>query len=75
MGKRLHLLRWSRLDIWNVVRKYSRRMTTFNVGHMKALKISGGWTLRQNKNQMVETKPLRSILMEKQIQTMHHVHI
>lgn len=48
---------WSRPDIWNSVRKYSRRMKNSNDGHIKVLntvikycvdiKIRG-WTLRPN---------------------------
>ena len=37
VGKMLHLMRWSRPDIWNAVRELSRRMVKSNYDHMKAM--------------------------------------
>ena len=38
VGKLLHLMRWSRPEIWNSVREVSRRMQMANEDHMKAMK-------------------------------------
>ena len=37
VGKMLHLMRWSRPNIWNSVRELSRRMVNCNQDHMKAI--------------------------------------
>ena len=37
VGKMLHLMRWTRPDIWNAVRELSRRMVNSNLDHMKAM--------------------------------------
>ena len=37
VGKMLHLMRWSRPDIWNSVRELSRRIVNSNYNHMKAM--------------------------------------
>lgn len=37
VGKLLHLMRWSRPDIRNIVRECSRRMTACNKNHMKSM--------------------------------------
>ena len=36
VGKALHMMRWSRPEIWNAVRETSRRMSKANPAHMKA---------------------------------------
>ena len=55
VGKLLHMMRWSRPEIWNAVREVSRRMSIANEDHMKAmlrvLKYCAdtpkrGWTLK-----------------------------
>ena len=55
VGKLLHLMRWSRPEIWNAVRECSRRMSKSNLDHRKAmLRImqycvstpNRGWTLK-----------------------------
>ena len=33
----LHMMRWSRLEMWNAVRELSRRMSKCNQAHMKAM--------------------------------------
>jgi hypothetical protein len=38
VGKLLHMMRWSRPEIWNAVRELSRRMSKCNNDHMKAMK-------------------------------------
>ena len=54
-GKLLHLMRWSRPEIWNSVRELSRRMSKSSTDHLKAMKrvmkycVSTkdlGWTLK-----------------------------
>ena len=37
VGKMLHLMRWSRPEIWNSVRELSRRMVNCSRDHMKAM--------------------------------------
>ena len=37
VGKLLHMMRWSRPEIWNAVREVSRRMTIANQDHYKAM--------------------------------------
>jgi hypothetical protein len=58
VGKLMHMMRWSRPEIWNATREVSRRMTMANEAHMKALKRTmkycvdtpnRGWTLRPNR--------------------------
>ena len=58
VGKLLHMMRWSRPDIWNAVRECSRRMTIANQIHYKAMirimkycidTPNRGWTLKPNK--------------------------
>ena len=58
IGKLLHLMRWSRPDVWNAVRECARRMTSSCETHRKAmLRImkycvdtsSRGWILKPNR--------------------------
>ena len=37
IGKLLHLMRWSRPDVWNAVREWARRMTSSCETHRKAM--------------------------------------
>ena len=55
VGKLLHMMRWSRPDIWNSVRELSRRMSKCNKAHIKAMHRvmkycsetpNRGWTLK-----------------------------
>ena len=57
-GKLLHLMRWSKPEIWNSVRELSRRMTKSNEAHRKAmLRVMKycittrklGWTLKPSR--------------------------
>ena len=57
-GKLLHMMRWSRPEIWNSVRELSRRMSKSNADHLKAMKRvmkycvstkEKGWTLRPSR--------------------------
>ena len=59
VGKLLHMMRWSRPDIWNAVRECSRRMTVCNAVHRKAmLRVmkycvdtpNRGWTLKPKRS-------------------------
>ena len=58
VGKLLHMMRWSRPEIWNSVRECSRRMSRASEDHMKAvLRIlkycadtkERGWELKPNR--------------------------
>ena len=58
VGKLLHMMRWSRPEIWNAVRECSRRMSKASEDHMKAvLRIlkycsdtkERGWELKPNR--------------------------
>ena len=57
-GKLLHMMRWSRPEIWNSVRELSRRMSKSSADHLKAMKrvmkycVSTrdlGWTLKPSR--------------------------
>ena len=58
VGKLLHLMRWSRPDIWNSVREASRRMNQASNDHVKAISRimkycvdtkNRGWMLQPNR--------------------------
>ena len=58
VGKLLHMMRWSRPEIWNAVRECSRRMSRASEDHMKAvLRVmkycsdtkERGWELKPNR--------------------------
>jgi hypothetical protein len=59
VGKLLHMMRWSRPEIWNSVRETSRRMQLPNKDHYKAMirimkycrdTPKRGWTLKPDRN-------------------------
>ena len=68
VGKLLHMMRWSRPEIWNAVRECSRRMTVCNQQHMKAVHRTMkycvdtkhlGWVLNPNCNWSYKEKDFK----------------
>ena len=70
----MHMMRWSRPEIWNAVREVSRRMSMANNDHYKAmlrimkyctLTPERGWTLRPNRKWNGLDKQFEFVIMGK----------
>ncbi len=74
VGKLLHMMRWSRPEIWNATREVSRRMQIANPAHFKAMlrdmkycvnTPNRGWTLKPNRTWDGKDKSFEFIITAK----------